>query len=508
VAGVPHAAVRFLSVTEYQASVRDLFPGVTVSPPTFVKGTAVKGFENRANLLAASPQLVEEQGAFASQVAIAAVARPAAILPCTPTAATEAACGAQFIESFGARAFRRPLSAGEKQRFTALFEGERAMSGFTGAVQVTIEAMLQAPQFLYRIEAGDPAGVQPDRVRLTPFEVATRLSYLLWSSMPDAVLTQAAVSNKLGTPAELEAQARRMLADARAQKMFVDFHRQWLDLDKLNGATKDPKAYPTYTPELAAAMREESDRFVSGVMGKQGDGTLKTFLTSTRTEVDASLAKLYRVATPAAGWAPVDLSPAERAGFLTRGNFLASEAHQLSGSPPLRASFIMTRLLCRSVPPPPANADLTEPVAKPGAGARTNRQLFEERIAPAACNGCHNAFNPFGYALEGFDAIGRYRTSDNGLPVDATARIQLDGADLQIEGGVDLSRKLADSKEVQACVTTAWFEYAAGRDVATGDQCRLAKLSGALADARGDIRELLVALIKSPEFVYRDPIVR
>jgi hypothetical protein len=305
-----------------------------------------------------------------------------------------------------------------------------------------------------------------------------------------------------------ETEARRLLADPRASAMFVEFHRQWLDFDRLSQEPKDPKTFPAYTAELTAAIREESDRFVALVFGSTGDGTLKSFLTGTKTEVNAPLAKLYGVTGPATGWAAVDLKATERAGFLTRSNFLASRAHQLAGSPPLRANYILQRLLCMTVPPPPGNADLSEPASKMSTGgAKTNRQLFDERIAPATCKACHSAFMPLGYALENYDAIGQYRTTDNGLPVDATGHFAMGDVDWQLNGPIDLSAKLADSPVAQGCVANNWLEYALGRELETADQCRMAKLSVALADAGGDIREMLIALIKSSEFVYRNPIV-
>ena len=411
----------------------------------------------------------------------------------------------QFIQQFGAKAFRRPLTTEEVADYTAFFEGERANSSFAGAVQLTTEAFLQAPQFLYRLELGDPATAATDRVKLTSYEIASRLSYLVWGSAPDATLTAAAAANGLDDATARETHARRLLGDARTGTMMVEFHRQWLDLDRLAKEPKDPKTYPKYDTPLQSAIREESDRFVRKVMW-QGAGTLDAFLTSTDTEVNAPLAALYGVAAPASGWAAATLDPAQRAGFLTRANFLASRAHQLEGSPPLRSVFIRDRLLCLPPLMPPADANLSEPAATPGAMAQTNRQLFEARIAPATCKGCHTIINPMGYGLENYDAVGAYRTTDNGLPVDASGAITGSDVDGPFTGGVELSKKLAGSKTVAACATTTWYAYALGRDLGTADACRLAKLNLSLSDAHGDVRELLVAIVTSPEFIYRDPV--
>jgi Protein of unknown function (DUF1592)/Protein of unknown function (DUF1588)/Protein of unknown function (DUF1595)/Protein of unknown function (DUF1585)/Protein of unknown function (DUF1587) len=506
---IPAAPMRRLSNAEYQATMKDLFGSLNLPAPTILHDPASHGFENQAKLLNPSPLLVEQYGTAAIDVGLKlSTTLTSPILPCAPkTAAEEKTCGAQFVETFGAKVLRRPLTAVEKTDYETYFESERALSNFAGAVQLTTEVLLQSPQFLYRPELGDPAAVEMDRIKLTQYEIATRLSYLLSGSAPDATLLGKAQQNTLDMDAVRETEARRLLADPRASAMFVEFHRQWLDFDKLSHEPKDPKTFPAYTPELTAAIREESDRFVALVMGSTGDGTLKSFLTSTKTEVNAPLAKLYGVTGPATGWAAVDLKATERAGFLTRSNFLASRAHQLAGSPPLRANYVLQRLLCMTVPPPPANADLSEPASK-GTGAKTNRQLFEERTAPATCNACHSSFTPLGYALESYDAIGQYRTTDSGLPVDATGHFVMGDMDWQLNGAIDMSAKLADSPVAQGCVASNWFEYALGRDIETADQCRMAKLSVALAEAGGDIREMLVALVKTPEFVYRDPIVR
>jgi hypothetical protein len=507
------APLRRLSYAEYQATTTDLLGGLKTAPIALSRDPDEHGFENRASLLNPSPMLVEQwgDGAIAAGLAAStATGSATSIVPCAPkTAADEAPCGVQFIQQFGAKAFRRPLTTDEVSDYTAFFEGERANSNFAGAVQLTTEAFLQSPQFLYRMELGDPATKEADRIKLTSYEIATRLAYLAWGSAPDDMLMAAAATpSGLDDAATREAHARRLLKDARAGQMMVEFHRQWLDLDHVAKEPKDPKTYPKYDATLESAIREESDRFVRKVMW-QGAGTLGAFLTSTDTEVNAPLAALYGVAAPAATattWVAVSLDPTQRAGFLTRANYLAGRAHQLEGSPPLRSVFIRDRLLCLPALMPPADANLSEPAATPGAMAETNRQLFEDRIAPATCKGCHTVINPMGYGLESYDAVGAYRTMDNGLPVDATGSINSTDVDGPFTGGVELSKKLAGSKTVAACVAQNWYAYAEGRDLGTADSCRLAKLNLSLAGAGGDLRELLVAIATSPEFIYRDPV--
>ncbi len=511
VPSIAPSPVRRLSYSEYQATTKDLLGVLKTSETLLLRDPVAHGFENQAALLNPSPTLVEEYGDAAIDAGLKVSGAMPTTLPCTPkTAADEKACGATWLAQFGGKAFRRPLTAAELADYSAFFEGERANADFKGAVQLTTEVILQSPQFLYRVEVGDPTTAAADRIGLTQYEIASRLSYLLLGSMPDQTLFTAAAAGGLADAAARETQARRLLKDPRAGAMMVEFHRQWLDLDRLAREPKDATSYPKYDAVLQGAIREETDRFVQKVMW-QGPGTIAAFLTSTDTQVNGPLAALYGVAAPAGpttSWGDVSLNPAERAGFLTRANFLASRAHQLEGSPPLRSVFIRDRLLCLPPLMPPADANLSEPKAAAGMAAQTNRQLFEARIAPATCKGCHTIINPMGYGLESYDAVGAFRTTDNGLTVDATGAINGTGdVDGPFTGGVELSKRLAQSKTVASCVAQNWFEYALGRDVATADTCRLAKLNAALADAGGDVRELLVALVKSPEFVFRPPVI-
>jgi hypothetical protein len=491
--------VRRLTRAEYNATVRSLLPGVILPQIDLAQEIDASGFENRAKLQNPTALLVQQLSAGATAVAGAAVKNLASVVPC---AATDATCGAQFVEAFGARAFRRPLSDAEKKTYTDFFNQQKTAISFTAAVQLTLEALLQAPAFIYRVELGDPARALGGRVPLTSYEMASRLSYLLWGTMPDQTLFDAAKANKLVAAADVEAQARRMVADDRLGGTMLEFHRQWLEFDRLDReATKDPTLYPSFTPTLRAAIREESDRFVGDVMVK-GEGSLKALLTSPMTFVTADLAKLYGVAAPASGWGPAALNGKERAGILTRANFLASHAHAVAGSPPLRAVSIMRRLMCTALPPPPADADTSPPKPQVGGAAQTNRQLFEARTV-GSCQACHGTIDPLGFGLENYDAAGGYRTTDNGLPVNAQGELKAIDVAGPFTGGVELSQRLADSAQVRLCVTGQWYEYALARDRDATDECKIKALDNALAAAGGNVREMLVGLTKTNEFLYR-----
>jgi len=496
------APVRRLSRAEYRATIRDLFPDVSVDYE-LVSDPSAHGFENRAELLSPQPLLIEQYSDVAAEVAAAAIVDQAPWMPCDPSLDGEDACGRTFIEQVGRRIFRRPLTTEEVDRYDAFLTSERDLADFDTGVQLTLEAMLQAPDFLYRLEFGTPDGSAFDAaLSLTSYEVATRMSYLFWGSGPDDELLARADAAELSSPEQREAEARRMLADPRASDMLVEFHRQWLDFDRIDEEAKDADRYPDYSNALTRAIREESDRFVSRVMW-EGEGTVQALFTSRETEVNDLLADHYGVSVGAGGgWAPADLDATERSGILTRANFLTGRAHRLEGSPPLRGVFVYERILCRTPPSPPADADLTEP-ASTGSGARTNRELFEERTSGPACAGCHATFEGLGYAFENYDAVGQFRVTDNGLPVDATGTFSADGEEWAIEDAVDLSDHLANSGEALSCVAGHWFEYASGRETTAEDQCRVASVFDELEASGGDIREMLIAFATRPEFTHR-----
>jgi hypothetical protein len=501
---VAPSPVRRLSRAEYRATVRDLFPGVSVDYD-LVSDPAEHGFENRAELLTPQPLLIEQYSDVAAEVAAQAIVDTASWMPCDPGVDGEDACARTFLSEIGERIFRRPLTADEVDRYSAFIAAESALADFETGVQLALEAMLQAPQFLYRMEVGDPAGASSldGAVALSAWEVATRMSYLFWGSTPDDVLLDKARAGELSTPEEREAEARRLLDDPRAAGMLVEFHRQWLDFDQIADEPKDPDRYPEYTSALSDAIREESDRFVSRVMW-QGEGTVEALLTSRETEVNDVLAELYGVPAPSGGgWAEATLEEAERAGILTRASFLTGRAHRLEGSPPLRGVFVYERILCRTPPSPPPDADLTEPASSSGSTAMTNRQLFEERTSPTACRGCHSTFDGLGNAFEHYDAIGRFRAVDNGQPVDPTGTFSADGETWTIDDAIDLSGHLATSDEALGCVAGHWFDYVSGQQSSAEDQCRVAAVYDAFSASGGDIRELLVAFATRPELAHR-----
>ncbi len=498
------APLRRLTNAEYDNTVRDLLGTDMAGLPEQPSDAVLEGsFENDALSLGPSDVRIARYENAAMMIGERAVndsiAR-ARVLPCTDQ---DAACGSEFVESFGKRAFRRPLTGDELDRWTAFFETQRAEIDFDAAVQLTVAAMLQTPQFLYRLEDRG-TDLNAEQVELSQFELANRLSYLLWESMPDDELLQAAEADELQTEEQLEAQARRLLDDDRARAAVRNFHRQWLYLDRVLGEDKLPEVFPMWGPQARESAKEETLRFVEHTFFE--GGSVEDLFTSNVAFVDDVVAELYDIPAPSVPWERVELDPEERAGLLTRVAFLAGNAHDANGSPPLRGVYVMERILCEQRPSPPADADTSPVEPDPNQGPMTNRELFEQRVEPASCQGCHIRIDGFGYGFESYDAAGIFRELDNGLPVDASGYANGIGNDAEYDGPVELQGLLGESEVVRDCVTKQWFTYMNGRPMEPADTCQVEALQAELADNGGDLKELLVSIVKRPEFRLRSKV--
>jgi hypothetical protein len=334
--------------------------------------------------------------------------------------------------------------------------------------------------------------------------MASRLSYLLWESGPDDALLDAASRDALSTESQVRAQAERMLADARAQRVLWDFPRQWLGLDKIltsESASRTAAVDPLWTATTQASAWTETRLFVVNTLA--GGGKLGDLLTARTAWIDGEMARVYGVAPPATAWTDVSLPASERAGLLTRVAFLASTSHPGATSPPVRGNAIQLQLLCELPVSPPPGADLSQPRTAQGQGPQTNRMLFEARTQPAACQTCHRSLNGLGFGLEGYDAAGHHQTTDNGLPVDDDGVIYGTDVDGKFQGGVALSAALAKSKVVHRCATERLVRYALGRAPADAEQSQVDAFSTSFLASGGDVRALLVSIAGSLTFRTR-----
>lgn len=495
--------IRRMTRFEYNNTVRDLIGDDTAPASTFAPEEEVLGYNNQAAALGVTQLLAEQYMKASEQIAERAALDLDRLLGgCDPATVGPDECADQFIQTFGKRAFRRPLTAAEVDRFAALFAWGNTDYDFSTGIQLVIQAMLQSPHFLYRVELGMPDPVQPGVVALSPFEMASRLSYLIWASMPDDELLEAAEAGRLGTPEEIRDQAARMLEDPRARAAAADFHRQWLELKNIGTMIKDPGTYPAYSDELRPLWAAETEAFVQHVVFDDPAGDLRTLLTAPYSFMNAELAAFYGVSGPQGeAFERVDLDPAQRAGVLTHAAMLSTHAKPNQSSPIHRGKFVRERLLCELIPPPPANIAITAPEVQPGV---TTRERFAQHRSDPSCYNCHELMDPIGYIFEHYDGIGQWRDTEDGLPVDATGQIMLSrSSDGSFDGAIELAHHLAESEQVRQCVVSQWFRYGYGRAEQEEDRCSMDQLQQAFAESGYSMKALLLALTQTDSFRYR-----
>jgi hypothetical protein len=492
--------IRRLSAFEYDNTIEDLL-GDTSRPGENFAEEGGSGFDNNADVSTVSRLVAQKYMEAAETIAANAVSDLPGLLGCDPTS-DESACVRSWIESFGAQAWRRPLTDDEIDGMLALHDQVRAELDTTDGVEAVLQAFLQSPFFLYRVELGTEAA-GPDAVRLDDWEMASRLSYLLWGSMPDAALFEAAQAGELRSKAQIEQQARRMLDDPRARRMVLHFHQQWLDYGGLEIAAKDPEVFPEYGPEIAALQRQELDAFIDHVLW-ESQGTIEELLTAPYGFANAELAAFYGVeGVTGTDFVPLQDDSMARSGVLTLGGILSVQAKTNQTSPVARGLFVREQLLCQIPPPPPDDVDLTPPAPDPNA---TTRERYDQHRSDPACSTCHEMMDPIGFGLENYDGVGRWRADENGLPIDASGVVSAvsDIDDPAFDGPVELGAKLAASGQVRACVATQWFRYAYGRTESQQlDECTLEELQQRLDASGGSITELLVTLTQTDAFLFR-----
>lgn len=500
----PNAAgqmpMRRLNRREYNNTVRDLLAVQTNPADAFPLDTEAGFIFHRAGQVASLDASRLQEAAEA----ISAGVNPATLAPCTAgaTGAAEEACVRKFITTFGLKAYRRPPLPAEADRLFALFQTGRTTLAldYAGGIRLVVEAILQSPPFVYRWELGPSAATLEGSVaRLGPYEMASRLSYFLWRSMPDQALFDAALANKLATDADVDAQARRMVADPKAQDTVNAFFSEWLSLEQVVDRPKDAMLYPQWNDALKAAMTAETQAFVKNVVF-DGDGRLDTLLTANFSFLNQPLAAVYGV-TGVTGTATQQkqLNAMQRAGLLTQAGFLTVTGASDGSNPVKRGRKVYERLLCGTLPPPPPNV----PPAKPASAGGTTRERFMEHDQQACAQACHSLMDPIGYGFEHYDGIGAFRTMDNGKPVDSSSSITLDGAVKKFADAIELTGLLAASTDVRNCVVVQFARFALLRDDTPADLASLNAAAATFASANFNVRELLVGIAKSRTFRYR-----
>jgi Protein of unknown function (DUF1592)/Protein of unknown function (DUF1588)/Protein of unknown function (DUF1595)/Protein of unknown function (DUF1585)/Protein of unknown function (DUF1587) len=487
---------------QWENSVRDLLrlpsaPGLSAKFSTDATGT----FANNGEALSVSDTLRIDYQTAAETLAQRVAQDPAALARIVPAGAP--AGGPEralaFIRDFGRRAYRRPLDDQETMTFSALFEQGSALvpgvDGFAAGAQLVLEAMLQSPNFLYRTELVSG----PGRQRLGDYEIAAKLSFAVVGSMPDDALFEAAAAGALGSYEQVAAQVERLLA--QGDRSGLTFHEELFALAGLaSDIDKDPQRFPEFKPTWLPSIQKESGLFLGEIFS--AGGGLADLLTAPFTFVDATLASLYGVKrTAAAGdFQRVDLDTQQRAGFLTQIGFLA----RYGATEPdtiLRGAFINQKLLCLNLAPPPG---ATESIMMPPASARTNRDRVTAITSPAACAACHHTvINPAGFAFEHYDALGRYRTTDNGEPINAADSYAFSSGARSFTNAIEWSQRLAESPEVHECYAGNWFTYLQGRSLRPEDEPFVKWLAGRSKGQRASLRSLVLTVVTDDSFLTR-----
>jgi hypothetical protein len=458
----------------------------------------IDGFNNASTGQTPTSLLVQDYQAAAEAITQALSAKMSTVLGCQPAStADEQTCAQAFIKSFGKLAYRRPLTSDESSRIYAFYQTARASDDFPTSMSEVIQLFMQSPYFVYRVEVGN--GQQTNGLTaLTSYELASRLSYLLTNSMPDSTLMGLADQNALQDPATLETQVRRLLADSRAHDAVAAFNYQWLNLVKLDSITKDQTAFPNFTTNVAQAMNDATVKFVDYAFWQAN--SLTAMLTDPHAYVNDDLAAIYGVTPPGSSTLQlVALDPTERAGLLTQVGMLAALAASTNDSPVQRGLLVMSKFLCLTPPPPPPGVNTTPPALDPNVPT-TTRQRLELSHATGGCASCHTQMDAIGFAFENYDAVGAWRTQENGLPVDATSFLSGTDVDGTFTGALALAQHLAASGEVASCVSYEWLRYALGLSTTQINLAAAQSLGQAFLAANGQFTELLVALVKSDYF--------
>ena len=494
-----------LNRAEYNNTVHDLLGTSSQPADDFPIDDRGNGFDNMADVLTLSPLHLSVYHAASKALvaeALSNASQRAALMSCDLVAQGDT-CTRQILKGFAYRAWRRPVADTELDRLAAVASVAKA-NGDTAEVGLglALRAVLLSPHFIFRVELDqDPTSLTPHA--LNGYELASRLSYFLWSSTPDAALLASAESGTLTNAAALKEQATRLLADARARSIIDNFAGQWLHLRAVDTLEPDKALFPTIDTPLLSAMKSETETLFRDI-AFQGTPIVQ-LLTANYTYLNDRLAAHYGL--PAVGsteLTKVDLSgSAQRGGLLTQGGFLTLTSHVNRTSPVVRGKWVMDELLCATVPPPPANVNLAA-VSMAKEQGLTQRQALEIHRQDPTCNACHQLLDPIGLGLENYDAVGVYRDMDAGHPIDANGQLP---SGETFAGAKELAARIAAKPEFARCVAKKLYSYALGRapvetaghlDVPTIDS-----LADSLTKNNYSFAELTNQIITSPTFTNR-----
>ena len=499
-AEVHGVVLRRLTHSQYNNTVHDLLGDQSAPANQFPPEDYVNGFKDQYDGQSLSPLLAEAYSNAAEKLARSAFrgGDQRGLIPCK--ASPE--CRDQFIRTFGFHAFRRPLDAGEQRRYAALFSQE---TDFLKGAQLVVEAMLQSPNFLFRLD-------ETSDNTLKPYAMASRLSYALWDTMPDPALMDAAKRGELATASGLEKIARRMLKDPRAHQALDEYVSQWLRFDRVLTSSRDRRRYPNFNHETAVAMTEEARQFISDLVWNNRN-FMEAF-TADYGFANGDLASIYGISAPTREFERVAFSPeSERAGLLGQTLFLSLSSKPDDSSITGRGLFVREQFLCQHVPPPPAGVNTNLPPSTED-HPQTNRERMAEHVGNKFCAGCHNLMDPIGAGLEKFDAVGARRDnyklffypashgSKHQEPKQVSLGLDTNGwvaglADAHFSSPRELGAVLAKTPLCQECMVKQYFRYVSGRMETPADYPVIQKVVADFRNSNFRFQELIVSLVRA-----------
>ena len=507
--------LRRLTHAQYDGAVRDLLGDRTKPSRNFPPEDFVNGYTNQASAQTVSASLADAYSQAAEKLARNAFrfGDENGLVPCEPSGPSDRACAQMFVEGFGTRAFRRPLEPAEVASMTDLLVRWAAAEGdFLSGAATVVEAMLQSAEFLF-IAPGDPRGPHEQ------FEIASRLSFALWDTLPDRDLFELAASGRLSRMEDIERAARAMLERPSAREALDRFFAQWMRFDRLLDSVKDRNLYRNYSREVAESMTEESLRLFRHLVWNDLD--FRGFFSADYTFVDDFLTAIYAMPDPSE---PFAMTPypdgSRRGGILGHGTFLAQTGKPINSSPTERGLFVREHFLCQAIPPPPPGVDASLPPLKLGGKPLTVRETMTQMHASQeACASCHRLVDPIGFGFEHYDTVGAFRETEP-VRVDPTPQEEQQGiksqtyqlpidpsgyiagiADSEFSSPRGAGQVLANSKTCHKCVVKQLFRYVFGRHETTDDAELIERAYNRFQRSGFLFRELLLGLVVSQEFL-------
>ena len=498
------ASMRRLTQAEYRNSIADIFGKEIEVRGAFEPTIRIAGLQSTSTgVLSVTPVGFESFSSMADSIATQVTAEKyRAKLACKPKSdkAPDDACAGQVLNQYGRMLFRRPLSSDETKNAVKLSNSlAKSQNDFYAGLRYGLASLIQSPNFLFRMETAGPADNK--QYALDPYSRATRLSYLMWNSTPDAELLQAAEKGDLNNAAGLGKQVDRLMASPRLDDGMRAFFNDMLELDTFDTVSKDSILYPKWSSGIAASAREETLRTAID-LALHENGDMRDLMTTRKTFLNRNLAADYQLPFQFKGdWVPYEFAPdSGRSGILTQASMLTMFSHPGRSSPTKRGVAIMDIFLCEPTPAPPANVDFSV-VNDVNGALKTVRERLMAHATNSTCASCHNHSDPIGLSMEGFDTIGQRRTTENGKQIDLSASIQ----NKKFEGAEGLGKFLHDNPKYTACIARKVYAYSRGESSEDVAASAFKNANKAFADSGFRMRALLKAMVEDKDFFSAPP---